>query len=343
MTLLHMFSRHKHTIIYLTFVCVVIGLYAWYVRGVSFSRLFPYGVPQTVGDAVHGQWSSGSAMPTARTGVDAVALGEAIYVVGGLDGLGRTLATVELYRPATDHWESVPSLPTAVHSVSLLALDGYVYALGGFDGLSLHPTNEGFVFDTVTGTWQNIAPLPEARGAMAAAVLDGALAVVGGVSADGVSRAFFLYYPAENRWETRASMPTARDHLAVAMHDGKLYAMGGRKGQGSRPLDVVEVYDPKTDRWEAGPALPRAVGDGAVALWGDTFIVAGGEEPARMHDGVYRFVPETNQWETLTPMRTPRHGFGLVNVRDTLYAIGGGTHPGFSVSDLVETLGFRKE
>lgn len=335
-----MFSRHKHTIIYLLFVCLVIGLYAWYVRGVSFSRIFPYGTPQTVGDATHGQWSARADMPTARTAVGAVALGDTVYVVGGLDGLGRTLATVELYRPETDHWESAPSLPKAVHGASVVALDGYVYVLGGFDGLSLHPTNDGFVFDTVTGTWQNIAPMPEARGAMAAAVLGDTLVVVGGLSADGVSRALFVYLLAENRWETRAAMPTARDHLAAAVLDGKLFAIGGRKGQESRPLDIVEVYDPETDRWQNASALPRAIGDGAVAVRESALIVAGGEASPRMQDGVYRLALGSDQWETLTSMRTPRHGFGFVTVRDALYAIGGGTHPGFSVSALVETLGF---
>jgi N-acetylneuraminic acid mutarotase len=335
-----MFSRHKHTIIYLLFVCLVIGLYAWYVRGVSFSRIFPYGTPHAVGDPVRGQWSARADMPTARTAVGAVAYGDAVYVVGGLDGLGRTLQTVELYRPETDHWESAPPLPKAVHSASVVALDGYVYVLGGFDGLSLRPTNEGFVFDTVTGTWQHIAPMPEARGAMAAAVLGDTLAVVGGLSADGVSRALFVYLPTENRWETRASMPTARDHLAVAVLEGKLYAIGGRKGQESRPLTVVEVYDRETDRWQTAPQLPRPVGDGAVAVRRNSLIVAGGEVAPRMQADVYRLAHGGDHWETLTGMRTPRHGFGFVTVRDALYAIGGGTHPGFSVSSLVETLGF---
>lgn len=335
-----MFSRHKHTIVYLLFVCLVIGLYAWYVRGVSLRRIFPFGVPQVVGDAKHGQWSARTDMPTARTAVGAAVVGDAVYVVGGLDGLGRTVATVEVYRPETDQWESAPALPHPVHAPSVVALDGYIYVLGGFDGLSLHPTQEAFVFDTVTGTWQNIAPMPEARGAMGAAVIDGAIAVVGGMSPDGVSRSLFFYHPAENRWETRAAVPTARDHVSAVAFAGRLYVLGGRKGQGSTPLATVEVYDPTTDRWESGTPLPRAVGDGAAVLQGESFVVAGGEQPTRMHAGVYRYAPATQTWETMTDMRTPRHGFGFVHVRGTLYAIGGGTHPGFSVSALVETLGF---
>jgi hypothetical protein len=53
------------------------------------------------------------------------------------------------------------------------------------------------------------------------------------------------------------------------------------------------------------------------------------------------FDPETNRWLTLPPLPTPRHGLGVVTVGDTLYVIGGGKRPRFSVSGSNEALEVR--
>jgi hypothetical protein len=40
----------------------------------------------------------------------------------------------------------------------------------------------------------------------------------------------------------------------------------------------------------------------------------------------------------MAPLPTPRHGLGAAVVADRLYAVAGGTEPGFSLSSTVEAL-----
>jgi len=335
-----MTTRKKRAIFYLVLILSVVGLYAWYVRGLSFERLFPFGQPKSAGDAEHGRWFSLAAAPTARTEVGAAELSGKLYVVGGLDGLGQTLSKVEAYNPKTDRWEAVPDLPKALHHPSVVALEGYLYVLGGFQGLNFVPLNTVFVFDRITGIWQEVAPMPEARGGMAAAVYNGKIYVVGGDSPDGVSGALFSYSPAEDSWQILRSMPTARDHLSVAVLNDKLFVLGGRKKDLGKPLKTVEVYDFASDGWASGESLQRGMAGGAAVLYRGGILAMGGEEIGRTRDEVHRFDPEKNKWENLTPMLSSRHGFGAAVINDIIYTAAGGKHPSLSVSGILESMVF---
>jgi hypothetical protein len=53
--------------------------------------------------------------------------------MGGFDGAGTALATVESYSPGTMTWTTVVSMPTARGGdAAALGLDGRIYAFGGF-------------------------------------------------------------------------------------------------------------------------------------------------------------------------------------------------------------------
>ena len=337
---MHHVSRYRHVMIYLGFVSITLALYAWYVRGVTVSRLFPFGAPAPIGDSVHGQWSQRAAMSSARTASGAAALNGLLYVVGGMDAFGRTLDAMETYDPKTDRWARAPSLPERIMSPSVVALDGYLYVIGGFTGLFEAPTHDGWVFDPVTGTWQTMAPMPEARGAMGALAIDGKIAVLGGRSHDGVSRALFFYDPAMNTWSINAPMPTPRSGLVLLASDRILYAIGGFATENGRALATVEQYDLTHDQWGAAPSLPHPRADLAGTTRNGTLIVAGGTTGSRVHGETYGFAAASLRWETFTPMPTPRHGFGLVNIEGVLFAAGGGSHVGISVSDVLDALAF---
>ena len=174
---------------------------------------------------------------------------------------------------------------------------------------------------------------------MAPAALDGKVFVVGGVGTEGLANELYVYDTAADRWVDRRPAPTRRDHLAAAALHGQLYVAGGREQTLSKNLATLEVYDPATNPWIAGPAhcprrgrqrrLRRALRGGGRGTSrrdprrgrsfrpGDAAVA----EPATLACG---------------PPRPRRCGFG-----ERLYLIGGGKHPGLSVSDNVETLEVR--
>ena len=67
-------------------------------------------------------------MPTPRTEVAAAVLAGKIYVIGGFDGLGRTVATVEVYDPASGLWAAGPDLPAPRHHIVAVTAGDALYA-----------------------------------------------------------------------------------------------------------------------------------------------------------------------------------------------------------------------
>jgi hypothetical protein len=81
---------------------------------------------------------------------------------------------------------------------------------------------------------------------------------------------------------------------------------------------------------------PRG-GFGATTV-GGRIVVVGGEEAAGTIREVEAFDPGHRRWTRIAEMRTPRHGLGVVSLRNRVYAIEGGPTPGFDFSRAIEAL-----
>lgn len=112
-----------------------------------------------------GTWTSRSALPFARSEMQAATLGGKIYVVGGLQGMSNALARVDVYDPATDTWASAPPLPEGRHHYGMAVSGGKLYVIGGYPPgeFPWAPSKDVFEFDPQTQRWRTRAPLP--RGA----------------------------------------------------------------------------------------------------------------------------------------------------------------------------------
>ena len=320
---------------------ILLGAYLFYVRGGGVQP--ELGAPQVIerqGGARAYAWTQKAEMPTARTEVTAAVRDGKVYVIGGLDGFARTVATVEVYDTATDDWRSAPDLPEARHHAVAVTVGDTLYVIGGFTGTGFEPKPEVFALK-VQGTWQRVVALPEARGALAAAVVDNRILVVGGVGPQGLANDLFVYEPALDAWTKKTPAPTRRDHLAAGALGGLLYVAGGREKSLSKNLSTLEVYDSASDTWHAGPGMPTARGGVAGAVFDGLFVVAGGEQPGGTFREVEAFDPVANDWLSLPPLPTPRHGLAAAAVGNTLYIIGGGKKPGLSVSGSNEALEAR--
>ncbi|MGH2454019.1 MAG: Kelch repeat-containing protein [bacterium] len=306
---------------------VVVGAYAWYVRGA--------GIRPVIVAHREFRWDIRTSMPRPRTEVTAAALGGRIVVIGGFDGFARTTATVQIYDPRANAWSVGPPLPRPIHHAMAVTLEDRLYVIGGLIGPRLAPTDRAFVFDG--GAWRAIASLPEPVGAAGIAVLDGRIHVVGGRGGRGDVAAHYVYDPAADGWTPRAALPAARDHLAAAVLDGRLYATGGRlEGAISRNVTRVDVYDPQTDAWSEGPPLVHARSGHAAVTLGPWIFVFGGEEPGETIAPVEMLA--TARWTAPTRLPTPRHGLGAAVIANTVYLVSGGKRPALSVSGANESL-----
>jgi hypothetical protein len=283
-------------------------------------------------------WRREPDTPVLRDGPSSAAIGDRIYLVGGIRGwsedyaIAHSLDTVEAFDVRTRRWERLPPLPRRLNHVNVAAVGGDLYALGG--------TSESFERDVATGEswryrvaerrWEPLPPMPTPRGAAGTAVVGDRIFVVGGRARRAVLPVVESFDTRTGRWEEHASMPTRRDHLAVTAHDGFVYALGGRK-EDEVGLKTFERYDVARDTWEPLPEAPEPKAGFVLVDTPAGLVTAGGEDISEwtLYGGVFAYEPGSRRWRALPSMAEPKHGFGSEYVDGRLYVFGGSRCSGF--------------
>src|SRR2546421_249104 len=80
-----------------------------------------------------GSWTTKARMPTGRYLLGVAAVNGTLYAVGGFNGAGDYVATVEVYDPVTNTWTTQAPMPTARWALGVAAVNGTLYAVGGYN------------------------------------------------------------------------------------------------------------------------------------------------------------------------------------------------------------------
>lgn len=173
-------------------------------------------------------WEALEPMPSARAGATAQSLDGKIYVIGGMNEKGESLASVRIYDPGADEWDAGPTLNTARDnpgSAVLRDANGQrrIYVFGGRttggDGTLAS------VEYLVGGSWESRRSMPTGRRTMAVGTLNGRAQLVGGEQPTvSVNEE---YDPKTNTWRTLTAVPTGRHGSAFGTINGVLYVAGG--------------------------------------------------------------------------------------------------------------------
>jgi hypothetical protein len=275
--------------------------------------------------------------------VGAARVGHFAYVVGGFGRRGNAiLATTERYDLARDRWRVVAPMPVALNHAAAVAHGGSVYVIGGYAGSGRGAdagTRTLLRYNPGRNRWTRLPPLPTARGAGA---VGHTLYAVGGASRGRPLGTVEAYDLPTGRWRRAPSLHRPREHLACAVAGGALYALAGRaSGQGN--FTTVERYRPGAGGWRGAADMAKARGGIAAATVGAEVVVMGGEEGAGTIREVEAYDPAADRWSALPDLPTPRHGLGAVSYRCRVFAIEGGTSPGFSFSRAIEALAVAPE
>src|SRR5258708_22640200 len=119
-------------------------------------------------------------MKASRASVGVALLDGKVHAIGGRTPDGKTLATHEVYDPATDTWSDAAPLPQARDHMTVIAADGKLHAIGGRITSPAEPVALHDVYDPATNTWSAGEPLPTARSGVARTVYKGLIMVLGG-------------------------------------------------------------------------------------------------------------------------------------------------------------------
>ncbi len=207
----------------------------------------------------------GGSIPTgslaeARTGHTATLLPTGKVLVAGGTNLAeawatRSLASAELYDPATGIWTPTGSMAVIRYShTATLLKNGMVLVVGGYTQDSPELLRSAELYDPSTGWWSSTGSMTNGKGNHASTLLlSGQVLVSGGINAMSACE---LYDPDTGTWSVVGSLVTGRTtHAAVLLPSGKVLAAGGRY---AALLASAEVFDSSTAAWTSVGLMPNA-------------------------------------------------------------------------------------
>jgi hypothetical protein len=296
--------------------------------------------PVSATSAAGNSWMEMAPMHVARAGLGVAVVNGKIYAIGGVTqtiplniplraptGEG-VVGTNEQYDPVTDTWAFKTPMPTPRFSFAIAAYQGKIYCIGGAG------SNLNEVYDTVTGMWETKAPIPKTYFPMQASIINGKIYVVGGNPFGGFTYFNEVYDPATDTWAASIPMPYAEFDYTSTEADGKIYVLGG--------IDLLsgagypnQIYNPQIGNWSMGsiPSLtvfgPAAASTTGALAPKRIYLIGGGQSVVGTSQPVFPtqvYNPSQNTWSYGASMPTGRTDFGIANINDTLYAIGGYTY-----------------
>ncbi len=192
-------------------------------------------------------WEAGPELATSRFHGATAAVGNFVYVLGGLTGDGKDSTPEVEMAVVTDSklgpWQQVTPYPERRSHQAAIAHGNKLYSIGGLSG---NPAGANTTYAAVWRTeiqadgslsaWQTVSELPTEMATHSAVVHADSLYVIGGVSGqsqlgvntDAVYRAHIQADGGLSSWETQAPLPKARAHAhQTPEHGGFIYSVAG--------------------------------------------------------------------------------------------------------------------
>jgi hypothetical protein len=234
-----------------------------------------------------------------------------VLMAGGFgpSGSGSTLASAELYDPATGSFSVTGSMNTGrYYATATLLNNGEVLITGG-TGSNLALLSSAELYDPASGTFTLTSSLQFGRVDHAATLLnDGEVLITGGYgvinSVNEVLSTAELYDPVSGTFALTGNMTMTRtNHTATLLRNGMVLIAGGVFS--TNGTITAEIYDPSAGMFSATGSMNSArVNHTATLLNSGKVLIAGGQGdslPAlattEMYDpssGTFSFTPSLN-------------------------------------------------
>jgi hypothetical protein len=123
-------------------------------------------------------WIAMVPLPGTRAGRAAVAVGSAMYVLGGkFDDNDAGTASVLKFDSTQGIWSQVAPMPASRPFFAACAVGNDIFVFGGEHVEEDHASV--FKYNTVTNTWSTLPPMPDSCSFISASVMDGLIYIVG--------------------------------------------------------------------------------------------------------------------------------------------------------------------
>lgn len=272
-----------------------------------------------------------------------VALGESVYVLGGVDYNEnqdiQTLNRVEFFNTSAQTWHVAAPMPQPINHANTASVDGKIYNFGGLNGAyEWAAIPECYVYYPNNDTWltQTYMPNNTARGASAVGVYGSTVYLAGGMTIleahaqSGIMNSLVLvssYDTATGLWSALPDLPEPRQHVAGAVVGSTFYVIGGRENSIAEYHNTTYALNlTNPTGWETLAPIPTARGSLACSAIGVKIFCFGGEGNPDNWQKIFNetqvYDTTTNTWENLEAMPVPRHGTGAATVGNRVYIPG---------------------
>ena len=287
-------------------------------------------------ESVAGQeWEVGTQLPTKRSGIATVVVGDKIYVIGGtLENVEAPdgIATIEAYDPQTNTWWQLTDMPTRRYYPKAAVVNDIIYVFGGWyevKGVKTEYPVRVEAYDPATDTWTRKKDMPVPRVHPAIGVVDGKIYIIGGSTGWGwederrMDRVD-IYDPATDTWEKGPKMPTRRDAYLGGVVNDRIYVTGGYGPPGGQVLSAIEEYDPISRQWQKKKDMLNVKFSFRTAVVEDDIYVIGGIDKSRRYLAtVDVYNPQTETWSDIPAMPTPMYPQAAATIDGKIYVFGG--------------------
>jgi hypothetical protein len=293
--------------------------------------------------------AAATTLPQTRDGLQLVAHGGYMYLVGGWNKAGNTYYNDVQYallntNGSLGSWTTTSSFTTARRDHSVIVYNGYIYLQGGTNGTALSDVQYApLKSDGTVGTWSTNTSMTETKFSFGAAIYNGNLYLGGGVNGSGTFLTTVQYATINNggvgtagTWTDDTDlMPTARYRAGVTAYNGYLYVVGGRDDSGNIYNNVL--YSKLNDDGSIGAwstdthtfATPRQDLQ-TVVYNGYIYVIGGWNASSSTFYNDVQYAPigssgalTANFASTTNFSPTGRYGFGAAAYKGYMYVIGG--------------------
>ncbi len=227
-----------------------------------------------------------SPLPLALHDATAAALGGAVYLFGGGDGV-RQLDGIIRFAPGAP--ATVGRLPAPSSDQAGAALGGAEYVVGGYTGTNWLNT---IVRWRPGGRARVVGHLPVPLRYAAVAAVSGRVVIAGGSTPAGTaSDAVLSFDPATGRTTRIGRLPSPTTHAAAAALGTHVYVIGGRGATVDTPTASIEAVDPLARKVVPAGMLSSARSDLAAVGLPGKILLAGGREGSGTVATVSELVP----------------------------------------------------
>jgi hypothetical protein len=180
---------------------------------------------------------------TGRTRVSAAAVGDAVFLVGGLSANGVFLDDVLRIDTVRSRMRRAARLPGGLIGCEAVAASDSLYVMGGYTGSAA--VDSVLRLDPRRGVMQAAGHLPGPRAFGAAAAVGSRVFYLGGWDGSRVLDEISVFDAVTGRSTVEGRLPSPRQYAAAAVFEGRILLVGGEDAGGEPCPDLLEL-DPST-------------------------------------------------------------------------------------------------